>query len=71
MTVPKATVHKNNRMIFRENKIGPSMKSLSVETVPEAKREEASSHQEFGACVLASNAGHHSASDFRRDNISH
>ena len=71
MCMPKASIHKNNCLIFWKNDIRFSWKPSIVFSVTKTLSEQISSDQFLRSCVFATDVGHIVAPLFRCMHICH
>jgi hypothetical protein len=71
MSVPEASMYKNNTPARGENKIRLSGKSCIVQFITKSLSVQGMTYQELRLCVLAANAGHHPAASLCVNDINH
>jgi len=64
MSVPEASVHKNNSAVLRKYDVRLSRQIISVQAKPEAKLVEKGAHFLFRCCIGGAHAAHYLASFF-------
>jgi hypothetical protein len=70
VSVPEAAVNKKHRIQTRKDHVR-SARQFCVEPISETLGVKTPAQDQLGLRVLASNAGHHPAADFRGDNVNH
>lgn len=69
--MPKASMDEDYGPVFGKNKVGFAGQALVVKNITKASRVQASPDNHFRLCILPPDAGHHPASHFRRNDVSH
>jgi hypothetical protein len=71
MPMPEAAVHEHGCTESWQHQIRAPRDTWGVQAVSKTLSEQESPYRKFGARILTSNAGHHPASGFPVDDISH
>ena len=71
MSVPEAAMHEDNGPEARKHKIGTSRQVFPVKPETQSPRMKATTQQQFGLCVTASDAAHIEPPLFGSQNIRH
>lgn len=69
--MPEAAMNEDYGAILRENEIGFAGQALVMKNVTEAACMQPLAHNHLRLRVFSPDAGHHPASHFRRDDVSH
>jgi hypothetical protein len=59
MTVPETTVHEQDGLSLRKNKVGPAGKPSCMQSKPQPKTMSGFSDEDFGCRILSMNGSHH------------
>ena len=71
MSMPEASVNEDDDRFRREHKVGTPGQIAASQDIAKPPRMEASSHQQFGLRVPATDALHHAATGRRIDDVGH
>ena len=71
MAMPEAAMDEDHSTILGEDKVGFAGQALVMKDIAKALCVQSAPDHHLGLCVLPPDAGHHPASDFRRNNVSH
>jgi hypothetical protein len=71
MTVPETTIHEYGGVVFRHDEVRVSRQTPLMQPEAEAAGVEPVPDQQFRSGVLGSDAGHHTAPNLGRDDVSH
>jgi hypothetical protein len=71
VAMPEASMHKDDRLPFRQNNVGTPRKGPHMEAVPKSHLVEQRAHRQFGARILPLYAGHVPAASRFRQSVSH